>query len=194
MHVLETEPFNDTFGNKAQRKRPKLAMGNLEELAAKVESTLETYDEKADKNLTANVITDWIEEARDSVFQKGQSKRIWGELYKVIDSSDVVIHVLDARDPQGTRCASVEYHIKKEARHKQLIFVLNKCDLVPTWVTVSVLGCSVPIIEYSLVIATYSNDAVNLPSYRPNGSGRSPRNTLPSPSTPRSTTRSERAH
>ncbi|KAG0379842.1 GTPase required for pre-60S ribosomal subunit nuclear export and maturation [Mortierella sp. AD032] len=135
MHVLETEPFNDTFGNKAQRKRPKLAMGNLEELAAKVESTLETYDEKSDKNLTANVITDWIEEARDSVFQKGQSKRIWGELYKVIDSSDVVIHVLDARDPMGTRCASVEYHIKKEARHKQLIFVLNKCDLVPTWVT-----------------------------------------------------------
>ncbi|KAF9927134.1 GTPase required for pre-60S ribosomal subunit nuclear export and maturation [Linnemannia zychae] len=135
MHVLETEPFSDTFGNKAQRKRPKLAMGNLEELAAKVESTLETYDEKADKNLQANVITDWIEEARDSVFQKGQSKRIWGELYKVIDSSDVIIHVLDARDPMGTRCSNVEHHIKKEARHKQLIFVLNKCDLVPTWVT-----------------------------------------------------------
>ncbi|KAG0055289.1 GTPase required for pre-60S ribosomal subunit nuclear export and maturation [Gryganskiella cystojenkinii] len=135
MHVLETEPFSDTFGNKAQRKRPKLAMGSLEDLAAKVESTLETYDEKADKNLTSNNITDWIEEARDSVFQKGQSKRIWGELYKVIDSSDVVIHVLDARDPMGTRCSNVEYHIKKEARHKQLIFVLNKCDLVPTWVT-----------------------------------------------------------
>ncbi|KAF9098645.1 GTPase required for pre-60S ribosomal subunit nuclear export and maturation [Mortierella sp. AD031] len=135
MHVLETEPFGDTFGNKAQRKRPKLAMGSLEDLAAKVESTLESYDEKADKNLTSNVITDWIEEARDSVFQKGQSKRIWGELYKVIDSSDVVIHVLDARDPMGTRCSNVEYHIKKEARHKQLIFVLNKCDLVPTWVT-----------------------------------------------------------
>ncbi|KAG0341140.1 GTPase required for pre-60S ribosomal subunit nuclear export and maturation [Podila humilis] len=135
MHVLETEPFGDTFGNKAQRKRPKLSMGSLEDLAAKVESTLETYDEKADKNLQSNVITDWIEEARDSVFQKGQSKRIWGELYKVIDSSDVVIHVLDARDPMGTRCSNVEYHIKKEARHKQLIFVLNKCDLVPTWVT-----------------------------------------------------------
>ena len=27
----------------------------------------------------------------DSLFSKGQSKRIWGELYKVIDSSDVVI-------------------------------------------------------------------------------------------------------
>ena len=31
--------------------------------------------------------------ARDSLFDKGQSKRIWGELYKVIDSSDVVIQV-----------------------------------------------------------------------------------------------------
>ncbi|KAG0250603.1 GTPase required for pre-60S ribosomal subunit nuclear export and maturation [Actinomortierella ambigua] len=135
MHVLDTESFETTFGNKAQRKRPKLEMANLEDLAAKVESTLESYDEKADRNLTSNTITDWIEEARDSVFQKGQSKRIWGELYKVIDSSDVVIHVLDARDPIGTRCTNVEYHIKKEARHKQLIFVLNKCDLVPTWVT-----------------------------------------------------------
>ena len=29
------------------------------------------------------------------MFEKGQSKRIWGELYKVIDSSDVVIQVLN---------------------------------------------------------------------------------------------------
>jgi len=79
---------------------------------------------------------DPVEEAQDSVFKKGQSKRIWGELYKVIDSSDVVIHVLDARDPMGTRCKNVESFLKKEAKHKHLIFVLNKCDLVPTWVTV----------------------------------------------------------
>lgn len=29
--------------------------------------------------------------AREKLFDKGQSKRIWGELYKVIDSSDVVV-------------------------------------------------------------------------------------------------------
>ena len=56
----------------------------------------------------------------------------------MIDSSDVLIHVLDARDPLGTRCRNVEKYIKKEASHKQLIFVLNKCDLVPTWVAVSI--------------------------------------------------------
>jgi hypothetical protein len=31
--------------------------------------------------------------ARERNFEKGQSKRIWGELYKVIDSSDVVVQV-----------------------------------------------------------------------------------------------------
>ena len=31
--------------------------------------------------------------AREAVLGKGQSKRIWAELYKVIDSSDVVVQV-----------------------------------------------------------------------------------------------------
>jgi nuclear GTP-binding protein len=80
---------------------------------------------------------DFTEQVREEIFKKGQSKRIWGELYKVIDSSDVLIHVLDARNPLGTRCNKVEEYIKKNAPHKHLIFVLNKVDLVPTWVTVS---------------------------------------------------------
>lgn len=31
----------------------------------------------------------------ESMFLKGQSRRIWAELYKVLDSSDVVIQVLN---------------------------------------------------------------------------------------------------
>ena len=80
--------------------------------------------------------------AREPIFSKGQSKRIWNELYKVIDSSDVVIHVLDARDPEGTRCRSVEKYIRDEAPHKHLVFVLNKCDLVPTSIAVSPISTS----------------------------------------------------
>ena len=76
----------------------------------------------------------------EPIYSKGQSRRIWGELYKVIDSSDVIIHVLDARDPLGTRCRSVEKHIRDEKPHKHLVFLLNKVDLVPTWVTVSFLS------------------------------------------------------
>lgn len=69
------------------------------------------------------------------MFEKGQSKRIWGELYKVVDSSDVVVQVLDARDPQGTRCRHLEKHLKENCKHKHLILLLNKCDLVPAWAT-----------------------------------------------------------
>ncbi|CAG2190730.1 GNL2 [Mytilus edulis] len=69
------------------------------------------------------------------IFRAGQSKRVWNELYKVIDSSDVVVQVLDARDPMGTRCYQVERYMKKEKPHKHLMFVLNKVDLIPVWVT-----------------------------------------------------------
>ena len=30
---------------------------------------------------------------REPLFDKGQSKRIWAELYKVVDSSDVIVQV-----------------------------------------------------------------------------------------------------
>ena len=71
------------------------------------------------------------------IYSKGTSRRIYGELYKVIDSSDVIFHILDARDPLGTMCDSVLEYIRKEKVHKQVVLVINKCDLVPNWVTVS---------------------------------------------------------
>ncbi|KAJ1916760.1 GTPase required for pre-60S ribosomal subunit nuclear export and maturation, partial [Tieghemiomyces parasiticus] len=134
-HMLETESFAHTFGAKAQRKRPKIAQASLEELMTTVDQVQEKYTVASDGQLLSNQITDYVDEARDWVFNAGQSKRIWNELYKVIDSSDVVIHVLDARDPMGTRCKNVEKYLNKEAKHKHLVFLLNKVDLVPTWVT-----------------------------------------------------------
>nr|KMM68875.1 nucleolar GTP-binding protein 2 [Coccidioides posadasii RMSCC 3488] len=145
--AVEAAPFSDTFGPKAQRKRVKLSVGTLEELAGETEKMHDTYLERLEQakllSGTSGETGDNTEQdgeltaAREPVFSKGQSKRIWNELYKVIDSSDVVIHVLDARDPEGTRCRSIEKYIREEAPHKHLIFVLNKCDLVPTGVAVS---------------------------------------------------------
>merc|ERR1719193_2906319 len=71
----------------------------------------------------------------ETSMKKGQSLRIKGELYKVIDSSDVLIQVLDARDPAGTRSHHIEKYLRTSCKHKHLINVLNKIDLVPTWVT-----------------------------------------------------------
>ncbi|XP_014648399.1 PREDICTED: guanine nucleotide-binding protein-like 3 isoform X1 [Ceratotherium simum simum] len=52
------------------------------------------------------------------------------ELKKVIETSNVVLEVLDARDPLGCRCPQVEEAIVQGGQ-KKLILVLNKSDLVP---------------------------------------------------------------
>lgn len=83
---------------------------------------------------------DWKKEKKDDLFLKGQSKRIWGEFFKVIDCSDVILHVIDARNVPGTRCTMIERHIAKHASHKHLIFVVNKVDLVPNWVAKRWIG------------------------------------------------------
>ena len=161
--AVESSPFGHTFGPKAQRKRVKLGVGSLEDLAGETTKMHDKYLDQLEQAKQLNGTAGQeeaageavIEEpslttAREPIFSKGQSKRIWNELYKVIDSSDVVLHVLDARDPLGTRCHSVEKYIREEAPHKHLVFVLNKCDLVPTGVAVSptFLARSSPSIVY----------------------------------------------
>jgi nuclear GTP-binding protein len=48
-------------------------------------------------------------------------------LHKVIDQSDIIILVLDARDPEGCRSRLVEEEVRRrESEGKKLVFVLNK--------------------------------------------------------------------
>ncbi|KAG9588432.1 hypothetical protein KCU86_g20219, partial [Aureobasidium melanogenum] len=64
--------------------------------------------------------------------RKDSSRRAFDKVFKnVIEQADVVLYVLDARDPNGTRSKEVERQIMAaEAGHnKRLILVLNKIDL-----------------------------------------------------------------
>lgn len=146
--LLNIEPYENTFGPKARRKRPKLSEMDLPGIVQKVTERNGDYEESKDSNIKVEV------EARDLVRDKrleaGQSRRIWEELYKVLDSSDVVCQVIDVRDPLGTRCPHVENQLKKQP-HKHMILILNKCDLVPTWVTtgwVKILSKEYPTIAF----------------------------------------------
>ncbi|KAH9947080.1 NGP1NT-domain-containing protein [Amylocystis lapponica] len=145
-NLRKTEPFKDTFGPKSQRKKPRLDVGTFEELsklgdevadnaalsaAEPAKSLADPFEEFLASTSTFQTHADIIE----PIYAKGTSRRIYGELYKVIDSSDVILHILDARDPMGTLCQSVLEYIKKEKAHKQVVLVINKCDLVPNWVT-----------------------------------------------------------
>ncbi|KFQ82563.1 Nucleolar GTP-binding protein 2, partial [Phoenicopterus ruber ruber] len=150
VHILDTETFETTFGPKSQRKRPNLSASDVQSLVENAEASSGSYDQGKDRDLVTED-TGVRDEAQEEIYKKGQSKRIWGELYKVIDSSDVVVQVLDARDPMGTRSPHVESYLKKEKHWKHLIFVLNKCDLVPTWATkrwVAVLSQEYPTLAF----------------------------------------------
>lgn len=53
-------------------------------------------------------------------------------LHKVIDQADIVILVLDARDPEGCRSRLVEEEVRRrESEGKKLVFVLNKIGARP---------------------------------------------------------------
>lgn len=83
---------------------------------------------------------------------KGQSNRIWSELYKVIDSSQVLIYIVDVRDPMGTISEHLINTIKE--KNKPLFLILNKTDLVPTsvtkdWMNLLLTKFNIPILSFS---------------------------------------------
>ena len=53
-------------------------------------------------------------------------KAYYREFHKVVETSDVVLEVLDARDPLGCRCYQVEQAVMAAGTDKKLILVLNK--------------------------------------------------------------------
>lgn len=61
------------------------------------------------------------------------SRRVYDKIFKdVLSSADIVLYVLDARDPNGTRSQEVERQIvAAEGGSKRLILILNKIDLIP---------------------------------------------------------------
>ncbi|XP_078173165.1 GTP-binding family protein isoform X2 [Carex rostrata] len=63
--------------------------------------------------------------------QDHSERSFYKELVKVIEASDVILEVLDARDPLGTRCVDMEKMVLKVDPSKRIVLLLNKIDLVP---------------------------------------------------------------
>lgn len=63
--------------------------------------------------------------------RENSDRAFYKELVKVVETSDVILEVLDARDPLGTRCVDMEKMVMKSGYDKHLVLLLNKIDLVP---------------------------------------------------------------
>jgi len=53
-------------------------------------------------------------------------KAFYRDFAKVVEASDVIIEVLDARDPAGTRALEVEKFVRRMGPNKKVILLLNK--------------------------------------------------------------------
>lgn len=102
-------------------------------LAASAAAKAEEYD---DSHFNGDGSDDDDDEDYSKIPQqkRDHSRRSYQNVFEqVVDEADVVLYVLDARDPLGTRSADVEQKILDPSGGslKRLIFILNKADLVP---------------------------------------------------------------
>lgn len=66
----------------------------------------------------------------ESAANEAYRTQYFKQFKKVVDLSDVLLEVLDIRDPMGCRSPKLENYILK--RGKRVVLILNKADLVPT--------------------------------------------------------------
>lgn len=105
-----------------------------------------------------------------------KSRKAYDKIFKtVVDAADVVLYVLDARDPESTRSKKVEQAVLQSGS-KRLILVLNKVDLVPTPVLTKWLDFLK--LSFPTVPVKASPGAVGLSTFNKNLSNSMTSNTL----------------
>ncbi|CAK9319437.1 unnamed protein product [Citrullus colocynthis] len=56
---------------------------------------------------------------------------IWRQLWRVVERCDLLVMVVDARDPLFYRCPDLEAYAREIDQHKRTMLLVNKADLLP---------------------------------------------------------------
>ncbi|CAG8616116.1 9708_t:CDS:2 [Funneliformis caledonium] len=141
-------PFKDQLLNKIEQQKIKLE----DEKQRQASARNSLFDKNRNLNFTSlakdvsnrNIVFDNDHNSEDeedgviasvdaaAVGQKDNSRKAYyKEFRKVLETADVILEILDARDPLGCRTKQVEKMIIESGSTKRIILVLNKIDLVP---------------------------------------------------------------
>ncbi|XP_008293906.1 guanine nucleotide-binding protein-like 3 [Stegastes partitus] len=137
--VPSSAPFKEEVLREAEQRRLKIEEEKEKKKQAKKEERAQKR--KAEKEAASKekepkakrIRTDDSEShsGKQAAPNRNSKEFLCAELNKVIDASDVVLEVLDARDPLGCRCPQLEEAVLQRGGNKKLLLVLNKIDLVP---------------------------------------------------------------
>ncbi|EEB08832.1 GTPase Grn1 [Schizosaccharomyces japonicus yFS275] len=128
--AIEDAAMNEEGEQESMMERlAKVAQANDAEDGSGDMVVMDEDDDGADvPQLVSNDADTRMDGSRKDLSRKAFDK----EFKKVIQMADVILYVLDARDPEGTRSRDVERQVLMSVNEdKRLIFVVNKIDLVP---------------------------------------------------------------
>jgi nuclear GTP-binding protein len=104
-----------------------IACDNIYAYKIDADSKAMLYDNDNDRN-----IIEEEDEKRLNRENKDFSRRAYmKDLKEVIENSDVVLEVLDSRDPLSCKSQELEELIRSQKDEKKIILILNKIDLIP---------------------------------------------------------------
>ena len=110
--------------------REKARNGEFEDMASIAKQKESQYELKLRAQL-ADVVGGDGEMKGDDRDSDASRRAYYKEFVKVVELSDVIIQVLDARDPLACRAPEVERFVRRTNPGKRVILLLNKIDLVP---------------------------------------------------------------
>ena len=61
---------------------------------------------------------------------EGSRKAFFKDFRHVVQEADIILEVLDARDPLASRCLDIERHIRRAGAAKKIVLILNKIGVV----------------------------------------------------------------
>ncbi|WKX94254.1 hypothetical protein Q1695_011479 [Nippostrongylus brasiliensis] len=130
--LVEAEKARERVKAQAEAKKEAAKQARAEKRKCPAPLDLQAVVAKAAREGAAFEISEEAKKSAAEGFNPLNDKTIKAyasEVRKMIETADIIIQVLDARDPLGSRSNSVEQQVLSSG--KRLVLLLNKIDLVP---------------------------------------------------------------